>query len=735
MLSETTPVARDLVLVGGGHAHVAVIRAFAMRPDPGTRITLVSPRAEAPYSGMLPGLVAGHYDPEETHVDLVRLAARAGARFVQGAAEGIDTAARLLFVAGRPPLRFDVLSLDIGGNPSRAGIAGADGHAIAVKPVDRFLAAWNAVEARAAASNKELSVLVVGAGAGGMEIAMALSWRARSRGIAARLAVACEGKTPMPGHPPGARARMERAAREAGVSIHREARIVSLEKGSARDAAGRSFPCDVAILATPVAAPEWLARTGLALDKAGFVAVDAGLRSLSHSFVFAAGDVAAFTPRPLPKSGVYAVRQGPALAEGLRAALRGADPPPYRPQRRTLSLLSTGGRHAVASWGPFAVSGEWVWRLKDRIDRRWIETYAPRDSAAPIPDQSADGLFCGGCAAKADARILHAALDALPAQAHDGVSAGLASRGDAALIVPPPGNLLVQSADFFPLFLDDPFLTGRIAANHALGDLHAVGAAPHSALALVTLDRREADGGAETLRQMLAGATVTLEEAGAALLGGHTATGPATTLGFAVNGWLDPDKRRTNQVRAGDALVLTKALGTGIVLAAHMRAAAPAATLQAAIAGMLRALGPAAQVARAHEAHATTDVTGFGLAGHVATLLRGTGLEAVIDLDALPLLDGAPDLARRGARSSLHAANAAAFGAALGPAADHPASPFLFDPQTAGGLLVALPAAEAPGLVTALRAAGDGNAAVIGRIQATGDVPRRDAAHALVMSS
>jgi selenide, water dikinase len=352
---------------------VHVLRAFRRR-EPGVRVTLVSRDVLTPYSGMLPGLIAGHYSEAEAHIDLERLAAACGAEFIQDEAVGLDPAGRRLTCRGRT-LAYDLLSLDTGSTPSLA-VPGAPAHALPVKPVAAFMRAWRAMLDEASAKGEAPRLAVIGGGAGGVETALSL---------AERLARAVPGPRPeltlltrgalLPRFNARARRLLRQALERHGIAVLEEAEVVEVMAGGVRCADGRSVPCDRAVWVTWAGAPAWLKETGLAVDARGFVALEPSLRSVSHAEVFAAGDVASVLAHPREKAGVYAVRQGPPLAANLRRALKGEPLQRFTPQRSALALIGTGGGRAVAVRGPFAVEGRLVWRLKEAIDRRWIEGY------------------------------------------------------------------------------------------------------------------------------------------------------------------------------------------------------------------------------------------------------------------------------------------------------------------------------------------------------------------------
>jgi selenide, water dikinase len=717
-------ITHDLVLVGGGHAHVHVLKSFGMRPVPGVRVTLISRDIETPYSGMLPGYVAGHYSFEECHIDLGRLARFAGARLIRDEAIGLDRAGRLVLCRARPPIRWDLLSIDIGSAPRSDDVSGAAEHTIAVKPIAQFAARWEALLGRAQKMPR-LRLAVVGGGAAGVELALSAQHR---------LTILCGGAVEvtlvtrealLPSHNPRVRRLFERILAERGIAVLTDTEVARVEPGALICADGKRIAFDEALWVTEAGAAPWLAETGLPLTADRFIAIDKTLRSTGDTSIFAAGDVATMIAHPREKAGVYAVRQGPPLAANLRRALAGRRPRRAVPQRRGLALIGTGDGHAVASRGPFAAYGASLWKLKDWIDRRWMRRYCELPEMAA--EEGEDPMRCGGCAAKVPAQVLARVMERLQPATSDAVTIGLDSPDDAALISFPGGPPLLQTVDFFRAMVDDPYLFGRIAATHALGDIYAMGGTPQSALAIATLPAARPPIVELDLFHMLRGGLDVLEAAGAVLVGGHSAEGAELALGFAVTGRPRPGKLlRKGGLRLGDRLILTKPLGTGVILAADARGVAPARVVEEAIATMVQSAAPAAACLLAYRATACTDVTGFGLLGHLLEMLRASDMDAVLDPEAVPALDGALSLLGRGITSSLHADNIAAL-ATLDDGHADPADPvtgLLIDPQTAGGLLAGVPADRAAGCVAELHGLGY-RAAEIGFVtRAAGGEPR-----------
>jgi pyridine nucleotide-disulfide oxidoreductase family protein len=370
---------RRLLLLGGGHAHVHVLDALARAPVAGLQATLVTPYARQMYSGMVPGLLAGHYTAAACAIPLMPLVAAAGVRWCEGRVVALDAAARRATLADGQVLDFELLSIDTGPEMPRDAIPGAAAHGLFVRPIEEFVQRIDAVFARAA--TQALRVVVVGGGAAGFELAMALAWRLRGLGQGGSRVALVSGGVALPGSPPRVVQRARRALAAQGVVLH-DATCTAITAGHVQLDNGERLDCEVPLLCIGAAAPLWLAGSGLALDARGFIATGPKLQSLSHADVFAAGDVASRSDLPHPKSGVYAVRAGPPLAANLRARLLGQPLRPYAPQKRTLYLLSCGERRAIASWGDWSAEGRWVWRWKDRIDRAFVARYSRTDATA-----------------------------------------------------------------------------------------------------------------------------------------------------------------------------------------------------------------------------------------------------------------------------------------------------------------------------------------------------------------
>lgn len=359
---------QTLLLIGGGHAHVAVLADWIRRgPPAGTRTLLLTPHPTLRYSGMVPGWLAGQHTRDAGLVDLKTLAARAGVEWIAGACAGLDPVARTALTDAGETIAFDLAAIGTGGVGRGAALLGEDPRLIDVRPIDAFV---QQLDGRSAPAR----VVVAGGGAGGVELAFGLRNLAAAATRPAVTLVA--GKAGLlPGFAPAVQRRVSAAMGRQGIAVLAEDARIEAGKVMAGDRLLE--PADMIVTALGSAAPAWLAASGLAVDAQGSVLVDAHQRSTSHPHILAAGDVAARADRPLAHSGVHAVFAGPVLAANLRQLLTGKTPRvAYNPRANSLYLINTGDGSAIASYGPFSAEGRWVLAVKHRIDKAWIAKYA-----------------------------------------------------------------------------------------------------------------------------------------------------------------------------------------------------------------------------------------------------------------------------------------------------------------------------------------------------------------------
>lgn len=700
------PAVADLVLVGGGHAHALVLRMWGMAPMAGVRLTLINPAPVAPYTGMLPGHIAGHYARRDMMIDLVRLCRFAGARLILDHATGIDPASKRIRLASRPDIAYDLASIDTGITSDLPAIPGFTDHAFAAKPLGAYADRWEQFLRNPPPNPK---IVIIGAGIGGAELAMASQHRLRSLGTIPSVTLIDQNPDMLRGLGRRARASVLAKLADIGVTLLPDTQITRIEATSVHLQDGHSLPSDFTLSVATARPQDWLRQTGLALTE-GFLTLNPHLQT-SDPTIFAAGDCASLAHAPRPKAGVFAVRAAPVLLHNLRASLTGQPLRSFHPQRDYLKLISTGTKSAVADRSGLSLQGAWIWRLKHRIDAKFMAKFSnyPAMPAPSLPQNSALGLaellsqkpLCGGCGAKVASAGLTAALATLPAPTRPDVISG---PGDDAAILRHGKGLQVITTDHLRAFTNDPHLMAKITAIHALGDIWAMGAAPQVALAQITLPPLSPALQAETLRQIMTGAAEVIMAAGADLVGGHTSQGAELTIGFTITGLAATAISKAG-AKPGAKLILTKAIGTGTILAAEMVNATPPGALMGEIvanayAHMLRPLDHASRILSPH-AMAMTDVTGFGLAGHLLEILQASNCAATVSLGLIPKLAGAEALSAAGHASSLAPANRAATVPHM-DFTESPAAALLFDPQTAGGLLAAVPADQADAILAAL---------------------------------
>ena len=736
---------KDLVLLGGGHTHVLLIKALAMRPIPSVRITLVSEKTLTPYSGMLPGYVAGQYSLEQTNIDLNALCRKAGVRWIKARCTGIDADEKRLNLAGLPELEFDVLSVDIGSTPDQR-IAGACQYALGVKPIAGFQQGWQQLLSAFETHQEDSTVAepsaqtidwgVIGAGAGGVELVLAMAHRLRHH-PKIRFHLIFRGERILSGYPNRVIQRVEQALNEYNIQLHPEFSVARVTDSGVSSDAGKQIALDSSIWCTGAVGAPWLSDSSLVSTDTNFIQVETTLQSVSHKHVFAVGDIAANLQDPRPKAGVFAVRQAPYLEDNLRRLFAGDTLKAVSLQTQYLSLLALGDKLAVGSRNGFAISGRWVWKWKDYIDQKFMQQFTAMKmldmtAAANTLDDGSEVIHCGGCASKLGPALLTENLAKLnsiqnsiqnsePNSEPNSEQQPSRQVDDAVLWQANPGVWSVQSIDGFRSFISDDSRFAHICVNHALSDLYAMGATPVHVQAWINLAFNDIRLQQRDHLRMLQAMQSVLSEQNTTLSGGHSSEGLETHLGIVANGEVALTGQWSKSgTHVGDVIVLSKPLGTGVVMAADMKAKAPADSVDAAIQMMLLSnAGPMKALSSCHPT-AVTDVTGFGLLGHLLEMLDSNPqtLVAELNLHDIPLLSGALELATSGWRSSLHPQLDAylercdidAKGDSnldnnldkTGKASNKPCDAniaLLIDPQTSGGLLATLAPDDAARLI------------------------------------
>lgn len=725
MTQTTEPIQPDhLVLVGGGHSHVQVLKAFAMNPLPNSRLSLVVDRPISVYSGMVPGFVAGQYQARQLEIDARPLARLARADVIVAKAIGVDPRNRRILLDGRPSVAYDVASFDIGSTVAGLETPGIRQYAIPTRPIGRFVEKMDRVLS-SSISRSSLRAVVVGGGAGGVELAFTLQQRLATRVSEVEVTLVQGGKSILPGSPSSLINRTLQTAQDRGLKILTGSRVSKATEQQLHLENGSTLEFDLLLWVTGAQSHDLFRKSDVATDSGGFVSVRPTLQLNNWDNLFAVGDCASLMEYPnTPKAGVYAVRQGPVLTENLRRLFAGQPLKSYRPQSDFLALLNLGDGTALGTkWG-LSTGGQWVMNLKDRIDRDFMDKFQVLDNQGALTEnfafakpmiQAMQTLVCGGCAAKLDPRSLDRLLDRLEEEDSTTVTSSSPPRDDAAIYRTASGALRATSLDALTPMMTDPWILGRIAALGALSDLWVKGAIPDRALAFAAIPHHWSTlRSEEYLYQMLSGARREFSAAGTSLLGGHTSLAESVVLGFQVDGFFPADQKplTLDRVKSGQDLILTKPLGLGVLLRADMLGLAKGPWIEAALSSMLQSGAESMQIAVAQGVTAATDITGFGLGRHLMDLLEASQLGATLQLEALPVLDGALEALAQGIRSSAHAPNESEFAFSFdGDAAQSDRLPLLFDPQTAGAFLLAVQPEKSHGILDQLPP----GAALIGR--------------------
>ena len=712
-----------LVLAGGGHAHSLVLRRWLMYPHlrPKGLITLISRKSRTLYSGMVPGLIAGYYKIDDLCIDLRSLAERAGVALVIAEISGLDTQNNSICLNDRPSIEFDQLSLDVGAEtkyPKEFYTSTSKDSIIRIKPFCKALE-WIQAQDQEYFLRNKIPLTVVGSGFAAVEVVLSLRIRWPDR----KLYLQADSSKLNPFFRP--------LLYKANISLISYLSPIS----------GPTLLC------TGSKAPRWIEHSTLPVDSSGRVLTTQTLQVIHHPKLFAVGDCGAIKNHYRPASGVWAVRVAMPLARNLERCSKKLRPLEWRPQKRALQLIGVSQINSKDSlawmvWGDLVIGPHhWLWRWKQAIDKSFMKKFELSEMDQ-LSNSTSEGMACRGCAAKFPAYPLREAL------AKSDLSDLAQYPEDAALISSIQGSEnILQSVDGFPALISDPWLNGRLTALHASSDIWAMGASVSSAQVVITLPKVSIQVQKELLAQSLSGINSALEEQGAKLVGGHTveARSPSPdpcTLGIQIalslNGFLSgpPTPLLKGGLHVGDEILISRAIGSGVLFAAARIGKCPQRYLDNA----LEELGKSQhsllpklfkrenQKNSARTIHACTDITGFGLLGHLDEMLSSSNfqrneegkslLRINLFADLIPSFQGVLSLFAAGYSSTLAPHNRkalqllernsnseAAIELSLGSqirsgSREHLAIlELLVDPQTCGPLLVACPSDFARDLI------------------------------------
>ena len=717
-----------VVLLGIGHTNAHVLRKWKMKPLENAELVCVSNFPISTYSGMLPGALSGQYPSEKMEIDLVRLCASAGVRLILDEVVGVDPLEQRLLFRNRPSLAYDALSIGVGSVPTFGDVEISDHNPlISVKPMQTFLSRLrDRLEACGGGGNPR--VAVVGGGIGSIEIALCLDQRMKTNPTSLGLESGqqCEISLITGGDRIGAgllestRDKVESHFQRRGIKAIAGSRVAQITPSGLVLKNGATEEADVVIWATSAIAPPILKALSLESDERGFVLTKSTLQSTSSDQIFAVGDSGTMQDQALVKAGVFAVRQGPFLWDNIRRLLENRKLVNYVPQANFLKLINTADGSAIGEYKSRSFQGRWCWALKNRIDLKFMkmyQDYSPMEMAEVSADPE-DVMRCLGCGGKIGSKLLGEVLKELEVPAHEDVIIGLENPDDAAVIRTHGGQVTVTT-DFFASPMDDPYLVGQIALLNSASDCCVMGAQPTSALAIVQLPLGHPRAQLQVMRELMAGSVAELKKMNATIVGGHSIEGPRLTAGFTVLGRQLTDPKTKGMLEEGDLLVSTKPLGTGVLLAALMQGLLPGKSYLPLVNTMLLSNYIAIRLIQDYQISAITDVTGFGMAGHLAEMLKASGKAATIRMDEVRLLPGCQALIDAGIESTLAPDNRLVTDKVqfIGDAA-LPANAALFDPQTSGGLLFGIAESRLPKVLDFLGHEGFEETCVIGEVTA-----------------
>ena len=673
----------QVVLVGGGHSHVLLIKKFSMSKIANTELTLVNPNPYLFYTGMIPGYIAGHYSIKDVKIDLSKLCEKAGVRYIEGIVENINERKNEIFLSNKNIIGFDILSLDIGVKSNNQRYFQSC-LSTGIKPLNKFVENWNNYIEKLVSKMKQPNILIKGGGVGGIEVAMAISFKLKNMGFDKYNIMVIDKANILNDLNISSQKFirkqlfLQKIKILENVEVDNEKNLLQLFQKQFNE--NPNF----VIFSSGAEPHSWLKNTNLELNN-GFIVVDEYLRTKTSKKIFASGDCINFEKKNLSKSGVYAVRQAPILYKNIDLTLRNIPLKKFFPQKKTLKLISLGKKSAIWDRGFFSFSGSYIWYIKNYIDRNFMKKFFININEKELKfNQDTDNsVLCAGCAAKVGNESLEKVLKDLKQPNGNDVLLGM---GDDAAILNVGKNKLVFTTDHFRAFTSDLFLLSKIAAIHSMNDIWAMGATPKIALANIILPDAKEKVQENWLREIMKGSSDIFSNENVSIVGGHTSVGEEFSIGFNVNGFCKKKPVTISGAKDGDILILTKPIGSGVLLAAKMQYLVDGEAISKLFSWMCKSQSKASKILS--ESNAMTDITGFGLAGHLAKICQSSKVSACINFNSIPVYQKSMCLSMKGIRSSLFEQNIKFSNNLIFNTNKN--CDLLFDPQTSGGLLASV---------------------------------------------
>mgnify|MGYP001168273065 FL=1 len=696
MNSEESFFERDLVLVGAGHTNCLFMKMWAMKSNPSLRVTLINPDPISSYTGMLPSLVAGLCRKSDAQINLFRLCRASGVRLIIDTVERIDKKQNQLICKTGRSVNFDLLSINIGSN-SRPLINGFRKFGCSVRPLAAFHERWEKF-LQSLNANSCPVICIIGGGLASIELSFAMDIRLKNVGIDNFKIIIFEkgkafGKLSL-----NQQKYLKSKARQRKIQIIENTIIKEVLNNGLVQKNGNLVHADF-IVSCIGPQPNDLFKKSKIENKHGYVNVDKTLSVIGFQNAFAVGDCANFPSQVVDKSGVYAVRQAPILYKNILKLSKNEQLVQFQPQSDYLKLIVYEDTSAIFLRNGIAFSAKWVWSLKKFIDKNFIKNFKKLTEIITRDIQNTGNInkqmLCGGCGSKVGNVILESSLKKLSNTRSGHIVSEI---GDDAAIIKINSSFQTLTTDHLRSFTNDAWLQSKITAIHALGDIWAMGSDPEVALTNIIIPESSNDIQKRTIEEIIDGANSVFGPEGVKIVGGHTSLGKEMVIGFTLGGFSGKRPKTVDKACAGDQIILTKPLGSGVLLAGEMRFEGEGQDLKNLFDEMSKSQSSIAKVL-SKAANAMTDITGFGLAGHLLNIISKSNVGAKLFLDEIPIYSGVNNLVARDIRSSIFENNYMYSERMF--IKTNANIDILFDPQTSGPLLATVPKGKVKGIIAA----------------------------------